>query len=79
MLSGLVKPGTRWARLVVTPNPEYLSRSLPRTAIQLISCLYNYNLPYGSDEPEKPDLSLRTLNNLARHLEYEKLAAMIEK
>jgi hypothetical protein len=77
--SGLAKAGTRWARLVVTPNPDYLNRSLPRSAIQLISCLYNYNQPYGSDEPEKPDVSLKTLNNLARHLEYEKLAAFIEK
>jgi hypothetical protein len=79
MLSGLVKSNTRWARLVVTPNSDYFNRSLPRTAIQLISCLYNYNLPYGSDEPENPDLSLKTLNNLARHFEYEKLAALIEK
>jgi hypothetical protein len=79
MLSGLVKAGTPWARLVVTPNPDYFNRSLPRTAIQLISCLYNYNLPYGSDDTGKPDITLKTLNNLARHLEYEKLAALIEK
>jgi hypothetical protein len=79
MLSGLVKANTLWARLVVTPNLDYFNRSLPRTAIQLILCLYNYNEPYGSDEAEKPDLSLKTLNNLARHLEYEKLAALIEK
>jgi hypothetical protein len=79
MLSGLVKADARGARLVVTANPDYFNRSLPRTAIQLISCLYNYNLPYGSDEPEKPDLSLKMLNNLARRLEYEKLLALIEK
>lgn len=77
--SGLVKAGTQWSRLVVTPNPDYLDRTLPRTAVQLISCLYNYNLPYGSDEPEKPSISLRTLNGLARHLEYEKLAALIDR
>jgi hypothetical protein len=79
MLSGLVKANTPWARLVVTPNLDYFNQSLPRTAIQLILCLYNYNEPYGSDEAENPDLSLKTLNNLARHLEYEKLAALIEK
>ena len=78
MLSGLVKANTPWARLVVTPNPGYFNRSLPRTAIQLVSCLYNYNLPYGSDEAEKPDLSLKMLNNLARHFEYDKLAGLIE-
>jgi hypothetical protein len=81
MLSGLAKAGARGARLVVTANPDYFNRSLPRTAIQLISCLYNYNLPYGSDEPEntKTAFNLKKLNNLARQLEYEKLSALIEK
>jgi len=79
LFSGLVKAGTPWSRRVVMDNPDYLNGSLPRTAIQLIACVYNYNRPYGSDEPEKTDLPLRTLNNLVRHFEYEKLASLIDK
>lgn len=62
-------------------NPDYLNRLLPRTAIQLIVCTYNYNIPFRSDETVHlhTGIALTMLNNLARHLEYDKLSALIDK
>jgi hypothetical protein len=42
--SGLVPPNTRDARRLVTANPDYFNRSLPRTEIQLITVSLCSNL-----------------------------------
>jgi hypothetical protein len=81
LYSGLARAGDPGARPVVMYNPDYLNRLLPRTAIQLIVCTYNYNIPFRSDETIHlhTGIALTMLNNLARHLEYDKLSALIDK
>lgn len=80
MHSGLAMANTRWARLVVMINPDYFDRLLPRTAVQLIACQYNYQLPHSSADPKggKTGINIEMLGHLAKRLEYEKLMALIE-
>ncbi len=81
LLTGLTSGDARGARPVVMMNPEYFDPAMPRTAVQLILCRYNYQRPYESGRPEDaaPDIAVATLQRLVKHLEYGKLEALIEK
>ena len=80
MRSGLAKADLFDARPIVTVNPDYFDQSLSRTAIQLIACQFNYQIPYSSqDNDGQGDVSISLLNELGRRLEYEELEALIER
>lgn len=81
MQSGLAGAGTPGARAIVMINPEYFDRSLPRTAVQLIACRFDYQIPYSSrsNDDGQSGVSASLLNRLARRFEYGKLEALIER
>jgi hypothetical protein len=76
LASGLTRRETPGARLVVMANPDYFDSSLPRTAVQLIACEFDFQGAH--DEGEGVSTERGTLNRLFRQFEYDKLAALIE-
>jgi hypothetical protein len=80
MSSGLTRRGAPGARPVVRINPEYFDPSLPRSAVQLIGCQFHFNIPLDLDEARvHPDLWRRTLYHLLMTLEYDRLAAVVQR
>jgi hypothetical protein len=81
--SGLVAPGTAEARPLVVVNPDLLDRSLPRTAVQIITLRLNWGTyldpqarsvdTIGSDD----HVSIRRLWQLLNQADWTKLAAMV--
>jgi hypothetical protein len=80
MSSGLTDGASPGSRRVVTANPDYFDRSLPRTAVQLIACEFNFQRPLDLAEAgDHEEIAARTLHRLLITLEYDKLAALIER
>lgn len=75
--SGLVPPGTPHARPVVTENPNYLDRALPRTAIQLLSVDLVYHMLVS--EPAASDiLANRRVWEFSNQADWKRIAALVE-
>jgi hypothetical protein len=75
--SGLVPPGTSHARPVVTENPNYFDRSLPRTAIQLLSVDLVYYMLVA--EPAESDvLGNRRVWEFSNMADWKRIAAVVE-
>jgi hypothetical protein len=74
-LSGLTKRETYGARLVVMTNPDYFDPSLPRTAVQLIACEFDF---LGTHDADEPGPAYSSTVRLFWQFEYDKLAALIE-
>lgn len=75
LLSGLTKRETYGARLVVMANPDYFDPSLPRTAVQLIACEFDFQ---GAHDADEPGPAYSSMTRLFWQFEYDKLAALIE-
>jgi len=73
--SGLTKRETYGARLVVMANPDYFDPSLPRTAVQLIACEFEF---LGTHDADEPGPAYSSTTRLFWQFEYDKLAALIE-
>jgi hypothetical protein len=74
-LSGVTKRETHGARLVVMTNPDYFDPSLPRTAVQLIACEFDF---LGAHDAGEPGPVYSSSVRLFWQFEYDKLAALIE-
>jgi hypothetical protein len=75
MLSGLTTRETYGARFVVMTNPDYFDSSLPRTAVQLIACEFDF---LGAHDADEPGPAYGSTVRLFWQFEYDKLAALIE-
>jgi hypothetical protein len=80
MRSGLTSREAPWARPLVRINPEYFDPSLPRSAVQLIGCQFYFNTPLDLEQARiHPELWYRTLYHLLMTLDYDRLAAVVQR
>lgn len=79
--SGLVAPGAPNARQLVSTNPAYFDRSLPRSAIQLISthvvCTKKMNVDWSRAEGSS-DPAIRAAHAFFTAAEWQRVAALIQ-
>jgi hypothetical protein len=75
--SGLVPPGTPHARPIVTENPNYFDRSLPRTAIQLLSVDFVY-YKLVSEPAQSEVLGNQRVWEFSNQADWKRIAALVE-
>jgi len=76
--SGLVEPNEAGARPLVSPNPEFFNKSLPRTALQSIVIIGLRSAEEARRHPENPDPAQLRILELRDTLDWNKVMALFD-
>jgi hypothetical protein len=77
-LSGLVAEGSPNSRPLVAVNPDFLDRSLPRTAMQILTVYFAWADPSPEGAAAATHIGDRRLYEFLRDADWKRLAAVLD-